>query len=126
MRKSAVIVSVVAAAAVAAVPVGAQAAPTGVTQPYGHLVSGTTWSTGGAYVAKSGKIELTLKTLPKATDVLVEECDEGGDLGEVQVFTKNASSHVLATGVAKGTCFLVLFQPHAGAGGYRVGGTLKY
>ncbi|GAA1529679.1 hypothetical protein GCM10009741_34460 [Kribbella lupini] len=118
--------SVLVVGTLAAAPVAAQAAPAGVTQPYGHLVSGTTWSTGGTYVAKGGKIELTLKTLPKATDVLVEECEGGGDLGDVQTFTKNASRHVLATGVAKGTCFFVLLQPHAGAGDYRVGGTLKY
>ncbi len=127
MKKSAVLVSVLAATAVAAVPVAAYAGPAaGVTQPYSHLVTGKTWSTGGAYVAKGGEIKLTLKTLPKATDVLVEECDEGGDLGEVETFTKSASTHVLATDVAKGTCFLVIFKPHTGAGDYRVFGTLAY
>lgn len=126
MRKSAVIVSILAATSLAAVPLAAQAAPAGTTQPYNHLVTGKTWSTGGAYVATGGEIKLTLKTLPKATDVLVEECEDGGDLGDVRTFTKQASSQVLATGVAKGTCFLLIFKPHSGAGDYRVFGTLGY
>jgi hypothetical protein len=127
LRKSAVIVSALTVTALAAVPVAAYAGPAaGVTQPYNHLVTGKNWSTGGTYVAKGGEIKLTLKTLPKATDVLVEECEEGGDLGDVQTFTKSAFTHVLATDVAKGTCFLVILKPHAGAGDYRVFGTLGY
>ncbi|MGC4942449.1 hypothetical protein [Kribbella sp. DT2] len=127
MRKSAVFVSVLAASALAAVPVAAHAAPAaaGTTQPYTHLVTGKTWTTGGTYVAKGGEIKLTLKTLPKATDVFVEEC-ESADLGDVKTFTPQANSQVLATGVAKGTCFVVLLKPHAGTGDYQVRGTLGY
>lgn len=133
MRVRATIVSALAATALAATPLAAQAGtPTyqarqadQAAQPYTHLVTGKSWSTGGTYVAQGGDITLTLTGIPKATRVFVEECN-APDLGEVQVFTKNAAGHVLATNVAKGTCFLVLFQPQSGNGGYQVTGTLAY
>ncbi|GAA0608262.1 hypothetical protein HPO96_31170 [Kribbella sandramycini] len=114
-------------AMLAAAPVAAHAAPAKAqtSQPYTHLVQGKDWNTGGTYIATGGDIKLNLSTLEKNTQVLVEEC-EGPDLGDVKKFTKKAPSHTLATGIAKGTCFLVLLSPATGTGGYLVKGTLSY
>ncbi len=115
--------------ALAGVPVAAQAAPVQAqtTQPYHHLVtvSSAGWSTGGTYIATGGDIKLKLTTLEKNTKVFVERC-EGADLGDVQTFTKAKPAHTLATGVAKGECFIVLLSPVKGTGGYFVKGTLSY
>ncbi|MFF0344902.1 hypothetical protein [Kribbella sp. NPDC004875] len=121
--------AVVAGVALVAAPVGsAYAAPTatGASQPYVHLLSGKGFSTGGAYVSQGEDIKLTLSTLPKNTQVLVEECDSGHDLGDVKVFTAKAKAQTLATEVPKGTCFVMLLAPKGGNGGYVVGGTLSY
>jgi hypothetical protein len=58
--------------------------------------------------------------------VLIEECESGGDLGEVQVFTKKAPSHVLATDVPAGQCFLILFESKAQSSPYQVIGKLSF
>jgi hypothetical protein len=117
-------VSALALAAVVGAPLAAHAAPAG--QYYTHLVTGHTWSTGGTYISHGGAVKLNLTTLPKATEVLVEECESGHDLGDVQVFTKKAPSHVLATDVPAGQCFLVLFESKAKSSAYQVTGTLSY
>ncbi len=67
-----------------------------------------------------------MTTLPKATEVLIEECESGGDLGDVQVFTKKAPSHVLATDVPAGQCFLILFESKAKSDPYLVTGKLSF
>ncbi|QNE16856.1 hypothetical protein F1D05_01770 [Kribbella qitaiheensis] len=130
MNRRVAIVSALAVATLAGAPLAAQAAPARpsaqVDQPYTHLVTGHTWSTGGTYISHGGDIKLKLTTLPKTTDVLVEDCESGGDLGDVQAFTKKAPSHVLATDVPAGTCVLILFQSHAKSGAYQVKGTLSY
>jgi hypothetical protein len=127
MKLRAAIVSALAITAVAGAPLAAQAAPSAQTsQPYTHLVTGHTWSTGGTYISHGGQVKLKLTTLPKATEVLIEKCDSGRDLGEVQVFTKKAPSHVLATDVPDGTCFLMLLESQAKSSGYQVTGTLSY
>ncbi|GAA1592099.1 hypothetical protein GCM10009804_55530 [Kribbella hippodromi] len=123
----------VMAAALVGGPVAAQAAP--VTpqaaaakggQPYTHLLTSKDWSTGGAYVAKGGAVTLQLSTLPKATEVLIEECEGGHDLGDVQLFSKPGATQTLATNVPKGTCFVMLLHPKTGKTGYQVSGTLTY
>ena len=129
-------VATLAVAALAGAPLAAQAsgvpeaskaqASAQVSQPYTHLVTGHTWSTGGTYVSTGGDVNLKLSALPKATEVLVEECEGGHDLGDVQLFTKKAPNHVIATGVAKGTCFLILFESHAKSNAYQITGTLTY
>jgi hypothetical protein len=140
MKLRAAVVSTLAVTAFAAAPLAAQAAPTAAaaapaaarvaqaksfTQPYKELVTGTSWISGGTYVAHGGDIKLKLTTLPKATEVLVEKC-EGRDLGDVEVFTKQAPSHVLATKVPAGTCFLILFNKHVKTADYVVEGTFSY
>ncbi|MGW7687173.1 hypothetical protein ACWGID_40910 [Kribbella sp. NPDC054772] len=114
------------AATIALLAVPAAAAQAATDQPYTHLLSGKDWSTGGAYVAQGGDIKLTLSTLPKNTQVLVEECEGGHDLGDPQLFTAKAKTQTLATDVPKGTCFLMLLAPKTGNGGYVVSGTLSY
>jgi hypothetical protein len=139
MYGRAVVVSTLAVAALAGAPLAAHAAPAPVTpakaapvkaaqvsQHYTHFVTGHTWSTGGTYIATGGDVKLNLTTLPKATEVLVEDCESGGDLGDVQVFTKKAPSHVLATGVPAGQCFLILFESKAKSTPYQVIGTFSY
>ncbi|TDU83729.1 hypothetical protein EV138_6193 [Kribbella voronezhensis] len=129
MKMRAAVVSVLAVATLGAAPVAAQAAPVAhakaFSQPYKQLVTGTSWSSGGTYIAHGGDIKLKLTTLPKATEVLVEKC-EGRDLGDVEVFTKQAPSHVLATKVPAGTCFLILFNKHVKTADYVVEGTFSY
>jgi hypothetical protein len=125
-------VATLAVAGLAGAPLAAQAsgvpeaAKAQVSQPYTHLVTGHTWSTGGTYVSTGGDVKLKLSALPKATEILVEECEGGHDLGDVQVFTKKTPSHVLATGLAKGTCFLILFESQAKSNTYQITGTLTY
>lgn len=123
MRVGAVVVG---GAALVVSPLAAQAAPVKSGQPYTHLLTSKDWSTGGAYVAQGGDVTLQLSTLPKATEVLIEECDSGRDLGDGHVFTKQASTQKLATDVPKGTCFVMLLHPKSGNGGYSVKGTLSY
>ncbi len=129
MKMRAAVVSVLAVTTLAAAPLAAHAAPVAqaktFSQPYKQLVTGSSWGSGGTYIAHGGDIKLKLTTLPKATEVLVEEC-EGRDLGDVAVFTKQAPSHVLATKVPAGTCFLILFQKHVKAADYVVEGTFSY
>jgi hypothetical protein len=125
-------VSTLAVAALAGAPMAAHAAPatpakaTQVSQHYTHFVTGHSWSTGGTYIATGGDVKLNLTTLPKATEVLVEDCESGGDLGDVQVFTKKAPNHVLATDVPAGQCFLILFESKAKSTPYQVIGTFNY
>ncbi|MEU4196184.1 hypothetical protein AB0E69_30055 [Kribbella sp. NPDC026611] len=115
------VIALVSAPAVAHATTSAQ-----VTQPYTHLLTGKTWSTGGAYVSTGGDVKLKLTTLPKATQVLIEDCESGEDLGDVKDFTRKAPAQTLAVDVPKGTCFLMLLQPKAGSGGYQVAGFFSY
>jgi hypothetical protein len=117
-------VAALAVSTLAVAPLAAHAAPAG--QYYTHLVQGHTWSSGGTYIAKGGDVKLNLTTVPKATEVLVEECESGGDLGDVQVFTKKSPSHVLATDVPAGQCFLILFESKAKSDPYLVTGKLSF
>ncbi|MEU0090499.1 hypothetical protein [Kribbella sp. NPDC006257] len=117
-------VAALAVSTLAVAPLAAQAAPAG--QYYTHLVQGHSWSSGGTYIAKGGDVKLNLTTVPKATEVLVEECESGGDLGDVQVFTKKSPSHVLATDVPAGQCFLILFESKAKSDPYLVTGKLSF
>jgi hypothetical protein len=117
-------VAALAVSTLAVAPLAAQAAPAG--QYYTHLVQGHSWSSGGTYIAKGGDVKLNLTTVPKATEVLVEECESGGDLGDVQVFTKKSPSHVLATNVPAGQCFLILFESKAKSDPYLVTGKLSF
>lgn len=117
-------VAALAVSTLAVAPLAAHAAPAG--QYYTHLVQGHTWSSGGTYIATGGDVKLNLTTVPKATEVLVEECESGGDLGDVQVFTKKSPSHVLATDVPAGQCFLILFESKAKSDPYLVTGKLSF
>ncbi|ADB33509.1 hypothetical protein Kfla_4479 [Kribbella flavida DSM 17836] len=125
MKIRTVVGSTLAVTALAVTPSAAHASAPAQTQPYQHLVTGKSWSSGGTYVSTGGDVTLNLTTLEKNTRVFVEQC-EGSDLGDVQTFTKKAPSHTLATGLEKGTCFLILFAPQSGNGGYLVKGTLSY
>jgi hypothetical protein len=127
MKLRVAIVSALALTTLAAAPLAAHATPSAKAgQYYTHMVTGHTWSSGGTYIARGGDVKLNLTTLPKATEVLIEECESGGDLGDVQLFTKKAPSHVLATDVPAGQCFLILFESKAQSSPYQVIGKLTF
>ncbi|HEX3731781.1 MAG TPA: hypothetical protein VHU91_02515 [Mycobacteriales bacterium] len=95
------------------------------SQPYRALVT-KDFGSGGTYISTGGTIALKLNPKSQGVDAFAEECDGGGDLGDVQHFPAGAStSRVLASNVSKDQCFVLLLKS-TGSQTTEVSGTLDY